>query len=290
MGYLTKGKGPFQELDLVEKWMLTRLNETIQLVEEDVKKYRLNEALTRIYTLFWGDYCDWYLELIKPPYGTPMDEDTIALAIELYEKMILLLHPFMPFITEELWWKLRPREEGTACMAQEWPIHNESDMDENAASVLTLMQELISGIRNVKSQYGVAPGKEITAILNVPEHSNGLVNAMNNNKHYFSKLAKVSELHVGVGQKKPKASASVIHGEHEVYIPLAGMIDLEVEKKRLLKEIANKKNFLESVSRKLQNDKFVQNAPPAVVDKEREKAQKAELELRHLEVNLADLE
>ena len=280
----------FEELTLVEKWMLTRLNETIELVEEDVKKYRLNEALTRIYTLFWGDYCDWYLELIKPAYGTPMSEDTIALAVELYEKMILLLHPFMPFITEELWWKLRPREEGSACMMQKWPTHNEAEIDSKAASVLALMQELISGIRNVKSQYGVSPGKEIQAILNVPANSNGLVDTMNDNKHYFSKLARVSDLQVGIGQKKPKASASVIHGEHEVYIPLAGMIDLEVERKRLLKEITNKKNFLESLSRKLQNEKFVQNAPEAVVNKEREKAQMAELELRNLEANLADLE
>lgn len=285
-----KRERTFDELTLVEKWMLTRLNETIQLVEEDVKKYRLNEALTRIYTLFWGDYCDWYLELIKPAYGTPMNEDTIALAVELYEKMILLLHPFMPFITEELWWKLRPREEGSACMMQKWPTYNEAEVDTKAASVLALMQELISGIRNIKSQYGVSPGKEIQAILNVPANSNGLVDTMNDNKHYFSKLAKVSDLQVGVGQKKPKASASVIHGEHEVYIPLAGMIDLEVERKRLLKEITNKKNFLESLSRKLQNEKFVQNAPEAVVNKEREKAQMAELELRNLEANLADLE
>ena len=285
-----KRERTFEELTLVEKWMLTRLNETIQLVEEDVKKYRLNEALTRIYTLFWGDYCDWYLELIKPAYGTPMNEDTIALAVELYEKMILLLHPFMPFITEELWWKLRPREEGSACMMQEWPTHNEDEVDTKAASVLALMQELISGIRNIKSQYGVSPGKEIQAILNVPASSNGLVDTMNDNKHYFSKLAKVSDLQVGVGQKKPKASASVIHGEHEVYIPLAGMIDLDVERKRLLKEITNKKNFLESLSKKLQNEKFVQNAPEAVVNKEREKAQMAELELRNLEANLADLE
>lgn len=283
-------KRSFDDLELVEKWMLTRLNETILLVEDDVKKYRLNEALTRIYTLFWGDYCDWYLELIKPPYGSPMDEDKIALAVELYEKMILLLHPFMPFITEELWWKLRPREEGSACMMQAWPVHNKTEVNAEAADVLSLMQELISGIRNVKSQYGVSPGKEIEAILNVPANSNGIVDAMNANKHYFAKLAKVSELHVGVGQKKPKASASVIHGEHEVYIPLAGMIDLGVERNRLLKEIANKQKFLDSVSKKLQNEKFVQNAPPAVVEKEQEKATKVELELRNLEANLADLE
>ena len=97
----------FQELDLVEKWMLTRLNQTIAEVDDDVRKYRLNEALTKIYTLFWGDYCDWYLELIKPKYGGKMEEDKIALAADLFGRLLQLLHPFMPFITEELWWKLR---------------------------------------------------------------------------------------------------------------------------------------------------------------------------------------
>ena len=283
-------KRSFKELDLVEQWMLTRLNQTILDVEEDVKKYRLNEALTRVYTLFWGDYCDWYLELIKPPKGAPMEEDAIALAIELYEKMILMLHPFMPFITEDLWWKLRPREQGESCMMQAWPTSNTDEMDSEAASTLQLMQELISGIRNVKSQYGVSPGKEIEAILNLPVDSNGLEDAMNANKHYFMKLAKVKHLHVGKSQKKPKASASVIHGEHEVFIPLAGMIDLAVERKRLQKDIENKRKYLDSVNRKLQNAKFVENAPPAIVEQEREKAKNAELELSHLEANLSDLE
>ena len=136
----------FEELELVEKWMVSRLNQTIAVIEEDIKKYRLNEALTNIYTLFWGDYCDWYLELIKPTNNTTMDDETIALALELYEKMILLLHPFMPFVTEELWWKLRAREEGSSCMQESWPLASPEEIDENAANVLNLMQELISGM------------------------------------------------------------------------------------------------------------------------------------------------
>ena len=180
----------FEELELVEQWMYTRLNETIASVNDDISRYRLNEALTRIYTLFWGDYCDWFLELIKPPYGESMSDDTVAVAVDLYEKMILLLHPFMPFITEELWWKLRPREAGSSCMMQRWPEQNTEEQDEAAGDILELMQELISGIRNVKSEYGVAPGKDIDAILNLPEDANGLGEALKENKGYFAKLAR----------------------------------------------------------------------------------------------------
>ncbi len=279
----------FDELELVEQWMLTRLNETIAVVNEDVSRYRLNEALTHIYTLFWGDYCDWYLELIKPPYGEPMAEDKIALAVELFEKMILLLHPFMPFITEELWWKLRPREAGSSCMMQAWPEQNTAEQNNEAGATLSLMQELISGIRNVKSQYGVSPGKDITAILNTPEDANGLADKMAANKGYFAKLARVQELTVGANQEKPKASASVVVGKHEVYIPLAGMIDLSVERERLEKAIAQTEKYLTGLERKLQNEQFVSKAPQQVVDGEREKAQTASEELARLRTNLEEL-
>lgn len=280
----------FEDLELVEQWMYTRLNQTIQAIEEDVSRYRLNDALTKIYTLFWGDYCDWFLELIKPPYGEQMEEDKIAVAVELYEQMILLLHPFMPFITEELWWKLRPREAGSACMMQAWPKANLDEVDEAAGATLALMQELISGIRNVKSEYGVAPGKDIEAILNLPEDSNGLGDIMEANKRYFSKLARVQDLVVGKNQSKPKASASVVVGKHEVYIPLAGMIDLSVERERLEKSIAQTEKYLNGLERKLQNEQFVSKAPAQVVEGEREKAKNASAELERLKANLADLD
>ena len=111
----------FEELELVERWMLHRLHAAIEEVNGVLARYRLNEALGRIYDLFWKDYCDWYLELIKPAPGEEPDEETLALAIELYDAMIRLLHPFMPFITEELWTQLQPREEGACCMTAPWP-------------------------------------------------------------------------------------------------------------------------------------------------------------------------
>ncbi len=279
----------FDELELAERWMLHRLNTTIDVVNEAVERYRLNEALLAIYDVFWRDYCDWYLELIKPPFGEEMDEDKIALAVEIYERMIELLHPFMPFITEELWHRLRPREEGASIMRAAWPEMNEAETDERADNVFSLMQEMISGIRNVKSQYGVAPGKEIAAIVNLPADSDGLERALSEHRDYFDKLAKVTDLTVGTGLDKPKASASVVVGRHEVFVPLAGMIDLDVERERLRKAIAQNEGFLKGVQGKLRNQQFVAKAPEEVVERERQKERDATAELQRLRANLEDL-
>ena len=283
----------FEELDLVEQWMLHRLNAAIEEIEDDLDRYRLNEALSKIYDLFWHDYCDWYLELIKPPYGEEMDDETIALAVEIYEQLVKLLHPFMPFITEELWWKLRSREEGDACIAADWPAVNSDEMDAEVAERFDTIQEMISGIRGIKSDYGVALNKEIAASINLGRTdglaSDGLASDIEAYRQYFEKLAGVTELDVGPEVEKPKASASVVVGRNEVHVPLKGMIDLEQERERLRKEIEQKEEFLEGVERKLQNREFVQKAPDDVVERERQKKRDAKAELQRLRENLDEL-
>ncbi|MEX0748143.1 MAG: class I tRNA ligase family protein, partial [Rhodothermales bacterium] len=279
----------FDELELVEKWILHRLNSTVVAVDEAISRYRLNEAASLVYELFWKDYCDWYLELIKPPFGEALDEDKIALAVEVYEKMVQLLHPFMPFITEDLWWQLRPRGEREACIVSKWPEKNGSEMDEEAGSVFGLVQDMVSGIRNIKNEYNVAVTKEIGAIVNLPEDAGALAEALSSHEEYFSRLARVTDLTVGSAIDKPKASASYVVGRTEVFVPLAGMIDLDVERERLLKEIGQKKDFLGTVQRKLQNVQFTSKAPADVVARERQKESDALEELHRLTANLEDL-
>ncbi len=280
----------FQELDLVEKWMLTRLNQTIAEVDDDVRKYRLNEALTKIYTLFWGDYCDWYLELIKPKYGGKMEEDKIALAADLFGRLLQLLHPFMPFITEELWWKLRHREETESCMMSEWPSSVNEEISVDDTRVFSIMQEMISAIRNIKSQYNVPPGKEIAAILNIDPSEEVLTTALVTHDEYFAKLAKATSLTVESGIARPNASASVVVGKNQVFVPLADMVDLEVERDRLRKEIDQKEKYRTGLERKLKNKQFVLRAPADVVEKEIQKAKDTADELETLHANLSELD
>ena len=289
-GHEYRRQRSFDELTLGEQWILHRLNETIEAVDEAIDRYRLNEALTSVYDLFWHDYCDWYLEIIKPSRGEEMSEDTIALAVEVYEKMVQLLHPFMPFITEELWHRLRERGERDACIASAWPRQDPAEMNEDVATRFRVMQEMISGIRNVKSEYNVSPGKEIAAIINVAEDANGMGAVLEGHRDYFEKLARVSDLSVAVGHAKPRASALVVVGPQQVYVPLAGMIDLDQERTRLRREIEQKETFLRAVQNKLRNEQFVTRAPADVVERERQKQTDASAEVRRLRANLEDLE
>jgi valyl-tRNA synthetase len=280
----------FEELELVERWMLHRLNATVEAVDEALNRYRLNEALSMIYELFWKEYCDWYLELIKPPLGEALEDDKIALAAEVFEEMIQLLHPFMPFITEELWRQLRPRGEKECCMLSAWPVQNAAEMDAGADELFGLLQELVSGIRNIKSEYGVALNAEIEAIVNLPAGADELAEALDAHGSYFEKLARVTDLTIGRGLERPKASAAYVAGRHEVYVPLAGMIDLDLERERLRKEIQQKSEFLRSVRRKLENEQFLTKAPADVVARERQKEKDAQHELVRLEANVEELD
>jgi valyl-tRNA synthetase len=279
----------FEDLELVEQWMLHRLHTAIQDIDESLDRYRLNEIAERVYDVFWRDYCDWYLELIKPPYGEEMSEEKIALATEIYEVLLKLLHPLMPFITEELWWKVRPRDEDEACIVSDWPEADEALMDEEAAETFELMQEMISGIRGIKSDYGVGLGHEIEVTVSVPKRADDLADTIRGYADYFDKLASVTDLTVQAEAEKPKASASVVVGRCEVFVPLAGMIDLDQERERLRGEIEEKEDFLASVEKKLNNRQFVNKAPDEVVERERQKRKDATAELERLRENLEAL-
>jgi valyl-tRNA synthetase len=281
-------KRDFAELELAEQWMLTRLRDTVEAVEDDLSRYRLNEALQKIYHGFWSDYCDWYLELIKPPYGEQMSEDRIALAAWIYERLLELLHPFMPFVTEELWHRLRSRADGDALIAAGWPEAGALDADAGRAATFAALQEMIESIRSVKSDYGVGQGQEIAASVRA-DGADGLAGAVRRHADYFEKMAGVTELAVGPDEEKPPASAAKVAGESEVFVPLEGMIDLDKERERLRSEIADKRSFLDGVKRKLQNEQFLNKAPAEVVERERQKRRDATDELERLRANLDDL-
>ncbi|WP_022835393.1 valine--tRNA ligase [Salisaeta longa] len=278
----------FEELELAEQWMLHRLNTAIADIGDALERYRLNEVAQRIYDVFWRDYCDWYLELIKPPYGEAMDDETIALAVEIYEALLKLLHPFMPFITEELWWQLRPRGEGEACIVATWPTVDAEAMDDARAAAFGHLQDLISGVRGIKSDYGVGDGKAVQATISVATPEEAAI--VEKNADYFEKLARVTDLTVAVEASKPPASASAVVETSQVFVPLKGMIDLEQERERLRNDIASKEGFLQSVEAKLSNEQFVEKAPDDVVERERQKKRDATAELKRLRANLADLE
>ncbi|MEL6615009.1 MAG: valine--tRNA ligase [Bacteroidota bacterium] len=284
---------PFADLSLVERWIVTRLTETTESVTESLARFRISEAAQTLYDFLWNDFCDWYLELIKPQRGDdgemqPMDDETLGLAVEVFEGALKLLHPFMPFLTEELWWKQRPRHARGALIAADWP--EPADRDPEAAALFATVQDLVSAVRQVRAQYGVAPSKPLAVTVSVGgDDAQATATALESVRGYIERLARVDDLILAPEADKPAASAAVVVDRHQVFVPLAGMIDLDAERARLSAEIEDKRGFLASVERKLANENFVARAPEAVVAKERRKGEDARAEIAALEANLADL-
>lgn len=277
------------EKSLADQWMLHRINETIKAFEEDLNAYRLNEMALKVYDLFWGDFCDWYLELVKAPYGEKMSAAQVQKVAFIYEQLLRLLHPFMPFVTEDLWHQLRNPQAGESISITDFPTAQPAFHFPEAAAQFATLQAMISGIRNIRSKVNLPPSQKIKAVISVGNQDEALKSVIEKHQSFFAQLAKVESLEIAFDAPKPAASAAVVVGRHQVFVPLAGLIDLEAEKARLQKEIDYKLGFLKSVEAKLSNEGFVARAPQQVIELERKKQSDAQAELESLQENLSAL-
>ena len=278
------------KLDLADKWMLHKLQEAIKDTEDNYSKYRFNDVISKVHEVIWSNYCDWFLELIKPRlYGTDEEEKqrTLALSIFIFEEMMKLLHPFMPFITEEVWHELRLRKDGETIMYDSYPAVVEKLMDSEAATQMEFVQKCITALRNVRAGMNIAMGKPCQLVVKTT--SDEMTKVFNTYKYYFDKLAKVESLTAGMNEEKPKGAASSVVDGQELFIPLEGLIDLSAERTRLQKEIERHERNLNGAKAKLSNEGFVAKAPQNVLDIEKEKVRSAEENLAKLRVNLEEL-
>jgi valyl-tRNA synthetase len=282
---------PSTEIDpdnLADKWISGRIQTTLREMEDDFSRYRLNEALKKIYSLVWDDFCDWYIEVCKADeYGENMPKQNLERALGFFEILMKMLHPFMPFITEEIWQQIRDRSEHEALTISSWPEIRDETFDDSVALFGTV-QSQISAIRNIQAEMNLAPRAELTIIIKPKD--NKLNDQVKAASWIYKKLLPVKQIRFDVSAEKPKASAAaVVHGS-EIYIPLEGLIDLEKERERIQKEIDRVEGFRKSVVGKLSNEQFVANAPEAVVDKERQKKADADSNLEKLNAQLEEFE
>lgn len=261
------------------EWFENRLNQAISEIEDHFSKFRISDALMATYKLVWDDFCSWYLEMIKPPYQQPADLETYEKTIEFFEKILKLLHPFMPFITEELWHQIKWREVKDALIVSEWPKAEEynEQLIENAGHIF----EVVSQVRNIRASKGISPKEAFDLTIHT-----------SNQELYISfdaimkKLGNLSS--ISFGQKVENALSFVIKSD-EFFVPLGEQLDVEKEKENLQKEIDYTKGFLNAVAKKLSNEKFVNSAPAQVVDVERKKEADALAKIKTLEESLAKL-
>lgn len=260
-------------LDLADRWILSRLNSTISELTSALNSFDINIATKMLYDFLWHDFCDWYVEMIKGRlYGTESDEiKSIILdrAISIFDEALRSLHPFMPFVTEELWQHLSKRPDGSSIMVSPFPKSDQNWIDKNTELEMQYVQNAINSIRNIRGELTVPPSKEISLILKFTDKTKEDI--IKRYQKYFQRLARVNNITSSHDGTKPNQAASAVVAGGEIFIPLEGIIDTTVEKERIEKELKHIETMIQGIENKLSNDNFVSRAPKDVVEKERMK-------------------
>ncbi|MBO7617007.1 MAG: valine--tRNA ligase [Bacteroidales bacterium] len=259
------------------KWFDARFNQVLAETNDNIEKYRLSDALMGIYKLTWDDFCSWYLEMVKAPQGQGVDRVTYDATIKFFENLMLLLHPFMPFITEEIWHAIAERKEDDDIIIAQQPKFQ--GFDAEILKQFEFTQEVINNVRKVRSDKNIAFRFAIQLVVKGTA-----------NKDFdcvIAKLCNVSE--VSYVAEAPAGAFGFLVGSTEFFVPLTGSVDVEAEIKKLEEELKYAQGFLKSVEAKLSNERFVSGAPAAVVDKERKKKADAETKIAVIEQQLAGL-
>ena len=265
---------------LATKWFDAMLKKTAAEVADLFSKYRLSEALMAVYKLFWDEFSSWYLEMIKPAYGQPIDQKTYDETLRFFDNLLKLLHPFMPFITEELWQHIYDRKEGESIMLSVLKLDAPTEADEKLIADIELVKNIVAGVRTVRNQKNIAPKEALK--LEVVE-----LNPVAAYEPVIKKMANLESIET-VAQKG-EGTASFLVGTTEFAVPLGNLIDVEAEIAKQEAELKHLEGFLIGVQKKLSNEKFVANAPAAVVEMERKKQADAESKIAALKESLAKL-
>jgi len=261
------------------EWYTARFHQVLAEVEDHFSKYRISDALMAIYKLVWDDFCSWLLEIVKPAYQQPIDKKTLEAVILLFEQNLKLLHPFMPFLTEEVWQHIQERETKNALCVADWP--KTQVFDATVIEQFDYATEVIAGIRTIRKEKNI-PNKEALQLMELTtSDTSARLDAI------IKKLGNIDEIETV--QTAVEGALSFRVKSNEYFIPIAGAIDVEVELQKINEELRNTRGFLQSVQKKLSNERFVSNAPAQVVELERKKAADAEAKIETLEKSLASL-
>ena len=264
---------------LAIEWFENKLSQTLSQIEEDFASYRISDALMKAYRLFWDEFSGWLLEMIKPAYGAPADSTTLASVRSLFGRLMQMLHPFMPFLTEEIWQDLAPRAAGESICVSRMPVAGE--IDETLLARFEFAKEVISHLRNLRKQKNL-PNKEQLSLKVVAD-----VNYPSEYEPVIMKMANLSSIE-RIGERDASSEAFIVKTT-QYFVPLGGLMDVEVERKKLTDELNYLEGFLASVMKKLSNQRFVESAPEKVVANERAKKTDAEAKISAIRERLEQM-
>jgi len=269
-------------IDLPSRWILSRLYKTREDLSSALEKYRFSEAETLIYDFFWKNFCDWYLEIIKDKFSDSTIQQVVLFVLE---QSILMLHPFMPFVTEEIWHILHPQD--TSLTKAHWPKFPKQFVDKEAEKDMGTLVEIVSSIRNVRTHWNIDQAKKIDCLLSCPtKDKEQLVRA---NEQNIIALGKLNNLTIGTQITKPKDSVAGVVESIKFFIPLAGIIDVDKEKQRIKKQTEELTRATSSLAQRLKNKDFLKKAPKDVVEKEKNRLAELNTKLKELNQVLKEL-
>ncbi len=277
---------PFKtHFELSDRWILSSFQRTVQRAAENLDKFRVNESLNIIYQFFWHDYCDWYLELIKARLYQKENvgprQAALSVAAFIMKESMSLLHPYIPFITEEIWQALKDPEEKSVVI-QPWPRAQQDFIDPASENQMQVIQDAIGAIRNIRAEMNVPPGRTAHLYLRGDADLTGIINRHN---AYFTSLAKIENIQAYSKEIGHEPVATAVIGKLELFLPLADLVDLDKEKSRLEKELQRLSALEKGLKAKLANEKFLQKAPKEVVQSEKQKLANIQESLRKVKSN-----
>ncbi len=260
-------------------WMKSKFNATLVSLNDDYEKFRINEALMTTYKLVWDDFCSWYLEMVKPPFGQPMDKLTYDASVEILENILCVLHPFMPFLTEEIWHYVRVRPSGSSICTATWPTAG--TIDTSIIASFDHFAEVVIGIRNLRKEKNIPNKDTIELIVRAGKEISRDFDSV------ISRLCNIQTINYVLD--KPSGCFSFVTADAEYFIPYTAQIDVEAERNKIETELNYTRGFLKSVEAKLNNERFVGNAPAAVLESERKKQSDALAKIQMMEDQLKSL-
>ena len=266
---------------LAVEWFNAKLRQSAVEIADLYSKYRLSEALMEVYHLFWDEFSSWFLEMVKPAYGSPIDVTTYEAVLEAFNHLLHLLHPFMPFITEELWQHLAERKEGESIMVSPQTIAVPAEGDDAILAQIEIMKNVVAGVRAIRNTKNISP-REVLDLQVIAANPIAALDSL------VVKMANVNG--VVVVEAKGEGVSSFMVGTTEYAVPLGGLIDVEAEIAKAEAELKHLEGFLNGVKKKLSNERFVNNAPAAVVELERKKQSDAESKIATLKETIASLQ
>jgi valyl-tRNA synthetase len=260
----------YDNIDNFDKWILSSLDDTIREVNKSFDKYQFNEAIKKIYDFTWNEFCNWYIEIVKDRFNSSnlsLRSNAFNISKHIIKKILLLLHPISPFISEEIWNHLKDKDDRDIIISQ-WPSTSSRVKSYDVDSIKDF-KEIVTSIRTIRSELNIAPSKKIDIIVSVKSDSE--INAINHYRHLISKLSNIDKIDLGIKIEKPSNSAIAVCRIAEIYIPLGELVDKKEEILKLNKRLSELDKLIVSIEAKLSNKQFIDKAPEKVVDGEKNK-------------------